>query len=136
MSEHTQWTAEQEATWRAWVAERPPHVRVIAERLPPNRLYRLMTTGQRVVPQSFQEHEGSDRVTVTVAVLAKFNFVSHERAVFGVDPADLEECDLPEADEPTGDLGLTPDEVVTALATVDPEGHRQLMERRRKNLGG
>jgi hypothetical protein len=41
-------TAEQEASYAAWVAERPPAVRVIAERFTPWELYRLKTTNQRV----------------------------------------------------------------------------------------
>jgi hypothetical protein len=48
-------TAEQEASWNEWVAERPDVVRKIAERLNPWELYRLKTTGQRITLYSVSE---------------------------------------------------------------------------------
>ena len=84
-------TAEQKADHEAWVKERPPSVRALAERFQPNELYKLKTTGQRVAIVAFSE-DG----TLRVAVLPEYNplrvFVGHN--VFGIKPADLE--DLPE----------------------------------------
>jgi len=87
-------TTDEEHAWREWVADLPVDVRVIAERFDPWTLYQLKTTGQRVVLYSFSE-DG----TVTVNVLAEFNLIMLERQVFGINPDDLEECDLPDADE-------------------------------------
>ncbi len=97
-------TAEQEQAWREWVETRPPVVRTIAERFDPWTLYRLNTTGQRVTLHSISE-DG----TVTVNVLGDFNFVVNERAVFGINPDHLEECDLPAPDEVLGSV-LTDEE--------------------------
>ena len=48
------------------------------------------------------------------AVTGEFNIVAFERSVFGVDPKDLEECDLPGPDDHVGSLDL-PVEVVKDL---------------------
>jgi hypothetical protein len=92
-------TAEEEAEWAIWVASRPPIVREIATKFPPWELFRLKTTGHRVTVHSF-----FDDGTVSVDVRAEFNFVLHERNVFGIDPDDLEPCDLPSEGEMTGAL--------------------------------
>lgn len=56
----------------------------------------MRSTGHRVVAISFGEEEGTGRVVMRVAVLARFNpGLTFERQVFGIDPDDLEECDLP-----------------------------------------
>jgi len=44
----------------------------------------------------------SEDNTVTVNVLAEFNLLMHERQVFGIDPNDLEPCELPRPDENVG----------------------------------
>jgi hypothetical protein len=90
-------SAEQEAAWKEWVETRPPGVREVAERFEPWSLYRLKSTGQRVTLRSI----ASDG-TVTVNVTGQFNLVTHERAVFGIDPDDLEPCDPPPPGEPVG----------------------------------
>lgn len=90
-------TPEQEAGLAEFVASRPPMVRAILERLPFFELYRLKSTGHRVTLYSVSE-DG----TVTVDILAKFNKILFERQVFGIDPDDLEPCELPEPDEPLG----------------------------------
>ncbi len=112
-------TSEQERGWAEWVASRPDTVRVIAERLEPWSLYRLKTTEQRVTLYSISE-DG----TVTVTVTGEFNAVAFDRQVFGIDPDDLEPCDLPDADEPTG-TALTTQEVEENIdvlrATVRPD---------------
>jgi hypothetical protein len=105
MARYIEPTETQQAGWRQWVAERPHAVRVIAERFDPWTLYRLKTTDQRVTLLSISENG-----TVSVAVSGEFNFVTHERRVFGINPDDLEPCDLPASDTRVGTL-LTHDEV-------------------------
>lgn len=95
-----------EAAWHAWLAERPDIVRGVAERLPPNRLYRLTTTGQRVTIESYSESG-----TVTVAVRGEYNLTDFEREVFGVSPDHLVECELPSPDEKIGALITDPQEL-------------------------
>lgn len=89
--------AETQAEWDAWVASRPPVVKDLAERFPPNRLYQLKSSGHRVVMYSYSE-DG----TVTVTVSGDYNLLTFERHVFGVKPDDLEECDLPAPGERLG----------------------------------
>ena len=102
-------TAEEIASYQAWVAERPPAVKAVAERFKPWALYRLTTTGHRVTVRSFGEGDDG-AVTLIVRVSGDFNVVTFERDVFGISPDDLVECDLPTADEPLGTI-LAPDEV-------------------------
>jgi hypothetical protein len=112
-------TAEQEAGWAAWVASRPPVVRAVAERFFPWKLYRLKSSGHRVTIHSFDEPEGETPVTLKVIVSGEFNLVAFERTVFGIAPDDLEECDLPDPDEPVGS------------ADIPPEALRDLVQRTR-----
>ncbi len=98
-------TAEQEAGLAEWISERPSTVQAIAKRLDFYELFRMKSTGQRVVIHSISE-DG----TVTVNVTAKFNRLMFDRQVFGVNPDDLEPCDLPAKDEPLGSM-MTQDEV-------------------------
>jgi hypothetical protein len=84
-------------------------VRAVAERFDIWTLYRLKSSGDRVMLQSF-DGDG----TLTVAVSGKFNLVIAERQVFGVPPDDLEECDLPAPDEKLGAL-MTGKEIVDNL---------------------
>lgn len=111
-------TPEERAEFEAWLAERPPAVRAVAERLVPWELYRLKTTDQRVTLHSYDEpllKDGSPdpdgKVTVKVIVGGKYNFVTMERLVFGIDPDDLEPCSLPPKEEPVGVVYTDPDEV-------------------------
>ncbi len=53
----------------------------------------------------------SENGTVTVAVSGEFNAVTFERQVFGVNPDDLDECDLPAKDEVTGVRTTDPEDV-------------------------
>lgn len=96
-------TAQQEAEWNDWVASRPECVRKVAERFEPWSLYRMKGTGRRVTLYSFGE-EKNGTVTLTVYVQGEYNLVTFERRVFGINPDDLEPCDLPTGDEPTGAL--------------------------------
>lgn len=89
-----------EDEYLAWVATRPETVRKVAINFRPWRLYRMASTGQRVTVYSFGESQ--DRVTLTVIVSGKYNLTDFERNVFGINPDDLSECDLPTPDEPTG----------------------------------
>ncbi len=86
------WTAAQEQFWSDWVNERPASIQqvIATHNLRFDRLYLLKPTGQRVVLQSFYE-DG----TLRIAVLRRFNplQVFPDRTVFGVDPANLVECD-------------------------------------------
>lgn len=88
-----------ETAWQEWVNSRPPIVKAMCERLPPDRLYRMKSTGQRVTVHSFSENR-----TVTVNITGQYNAIMFDRQVFGIDPDDLEECDLPPSDEPIGTL--------------------------------
>lgn len=86
-----------EASWNEWVATRPLVVQELCRRLPPDRLYLLRSTGQRVTLVSYNESG-----TVTVRVSGEYNVVMFEREVFGVNPDDLEECELPDGNESVG----------------------------------
>ena len=85
--------------WEEWIATRPEVIRDLCTRFPPDRLYLLKTSGHRVTIHSYSE-DG----TVTVDVSGEYNFVFFNRQVFGIHPEDLEECDLPPADEVMGSL--------------------------------
>lgn len=100
-------TREDEEAWATWVSERPPSVRKVAERFDMWSLYRMKSTGHRVMVYSFSE---GDPVTLTVDVLGDFNLVAFERRVFGIDPDDLEPCDAPQPGEPVGSV-MTQDDV-------------------------
>jgi len=90
-------TKAEERDWKRWVAKRPAVVKAICERLDPWTLYRMKPTGDRVTLYS-----ASEDGTVTVNVLAEFNLTMFERRVFGIDPDDLEPCELPAPEEPVG----------------------------------
>jgi hypothetical protein len=102
-------TKKQQDGYRKWVKKLPKKVRAVAERFDIWTLYRLKSSGDRVMLQSF-DGDG----TLTVAVSGKFNLVIAERQVFGVPPDDLEECDLPAPDEKLGAL-MTTEEAVDNL---------------------
>jgi hypothetical protein len=87
------------------LAAAPVAVRKAYEACPPTKLYLLKTSGHRVTIESYQ----SDG-TVTVAVTGQYNRVAFDRNVFGINPEDLEECDLPAPDEHLG-ARLTQDEL-------------------------
>ena len=102
-------SSEQREAWDQWVAERPPEVQKVAGRFNPWTLYRLGSSGHRVQLAAFDE-EQDGRITCRVSVDARFNFLTHERVVFGIDPAELTECDLPGPEEPVGNLNLSIEE--------------------------
>lgn len=113
-------TSEQRLGWEAWVAELPDLVRTIALKFDPWTLYRMKSTDQRVTVAAFDVQE-NNKVTLRVNVSGEFNFVTLERSVFGIDPDNLEECDLPSMDE---SLGTTdwPIEVVKEMRDRFPDG--------------
>lgn len=80
-----------------WASTLPKPCDEIALRIRPDTLYRMSSTGHRVYPLSYGE-DG----TVRVAVTGRFNCLAFEREVFGVNPNDLTECDLPEEGEQLG----------------------------------
>ena len=100
-----EFTPKEAKAWAKWVKGRPALVRDLCERFPPNRLYLLKSTGQRVTIASYSENG-----TLRVDVSADFNKLLFERSVFGISPDDLEECDLPGSDEPLG-AALAPEDV-------------------------
>lgn len=79
-----------EAAWAEWIKSRPPVIQAMCEKLWPNRLYRLKTTNQRVTLYSYSENG-----TVTVNITGEYNLTDFDTHVFGINPEDLEECDLP-----------------------------------------
>ena len=83
--------------WQEWLGQRPPEVRALAERLPPWNLYRMQSTGHRVTMKAYDENG-----TVRVVVSPQYNCVVFGREVFGVDPDDLEVCEVPEPSELVG----------------------------------
>lgn len=97
MARFTEPKGKQQRHWRIWVSTRPATIRAIAERFDPWSLYRLKTTGQRVTVRAF-----ADDGTVSVAVTGQFNAVLFDTEVFGINPDDLEPCDLPGPDDVLG----------------------------------
>lgn len=85
-----------EAGFTAWLNTRPESVKRVAEKVQPNRLYRMGV--HRCYLFSYSE-DG----TVSVVVDGQFNRVLFSRKVFGVNPDDLVECDLPSPGEDLGD---------------------------------
>jgi len=85
-------------SWNTWVQARPAAVKEVASKIVPWKLYRMTSTGQRVTVVSFDEHKDG-HVTCRVQVGGEFNRVAFEREVFGIDPEDLVECDLPDSSE-------------------------------------
>jgi hypothetical protein len=114
----------QERAWKKWVADRPDNVRAVAERFDPWTLYWHEKTKQRVFVIGFDEVEKPGqavKVTLRVGVSGEYNLVTHERQVFGLDPDELVECDLPKDDEQLGSMDL-PVEVCKSLLNDYPDG--------------
>lgn len=103
---------EQEQAWNEWVATRPLPIQILCEQFPPNRLYRMKSTGQRVTIYAYYENN-----TVDVNITRQFNYHIYDRRVFGVDVGNLEECDLPAPDEPLGAL-LTEEQDIRVFAEI------------------
>ena len=85
-------SGKEEKVWNDWVATRPKSIQEMCVKYPPNLLYRLKSNGNKVVLFSYEENE-----TVTVIISDKYNNnLAFERKVFGINPKDLVECDLPD----------------------------------------
>ena len=82
-----------EPEWSAWVATRPLVIQEMCCAYPPNKLYRMRSTGHRVTIVSYGED-----LTVRVNVTGQYNVVIFDREVFGVCVEDLEEAELPEGE--------------------------------------
>jgi len=99
MAKWIEWTTEQEAAWAEWLSARPQAIQDIVAKynLRPDNLYQLKETGQIGYIHSLNE-----RGTLTMDFTDTFNqhnlYMSNRR-VFGLNPEDLEECDLPEGVE-------------------------------------
>lgn len=94
MAEIFEFTEQERRQWDEWVNERPMIVQGLAQRFPPNRLYKLRPTGQIVTLASYVENG-----TLTVNVDHYYNdSVILDRQVFGIKPEDLEETELPVSD--------------------------------------
>lgn len=106
-------TDAQRAEFAAWIAERPDHVRAVAEKFDPWTMYRLTTTGQRCQVIGFHESTGPVPVTVYIyaenATLGPITGVN----VFGIDPATV--VPWTEADEPPAPMGGSYRLKVTAI---------------------
>jgi len=86
-----EWTTEQRIEWEEWLKDRPYIIKELAKRFPPNELFLLKTTGQRVYLMAYSEDN-----TVTVAITGDFNKCLFDKSVFGINPDDLEPCDIPD----------------------------------------
>lgn len=86
---------EEEIT--AWLATRPPTIQEMHRKHPAGRLYRMASTGHRVTIYSYSEGG-----TVTVDITGEYNLLDFERRVFGINPSELTECDLPVPGESLG----------------------------------
>lgn len=112
-------TAKNERLWKEFVASLPAVTRKVAERFDPWTLYRLKPHNHRVYVLSFSDQGADGNVKCRVGISGEFNLVTFEREVFGIDPDDLEECDLPGPDEQVGSLDL-PIDVVKNLRASYP----------------
>ena len=91
MAEIFRYTEEQEKIFNDFVDGLPSHLKELAKRFPSNKIFRHKKTNQIVMPNSFNE-DG----TMTVNIYRFLNNPIHlTKTVFGVDPEDLEEADLP-----------------------------------------
>ena len=104
--------------WETWVNSRPLKVSAVARQFNPWQLYRMKSTGHRVLVYSFDDPTSDPQlpVTLTVLVLGKFNKVAFERKVFGIPPEDLTPCELPGPEEEVGAALTDPEEIKAALA--------------------
>jgi len=100
-------TEKQVREWNRWVRGRPAAIQDVIRKhgLRPWKLYRMTDTGHRVTLYSFGE-DG----TVTVNVTGQYNALTIDRRVFGIDPAELTECDLPGDGEVVGTMYQTDEE--------------------------
>lgn len=84
-----------------------------ARRFPPWKLFRMQDTGQRVTTLAF-----ADDGTIRVLVSGEYNFLVFERQVYGIDPNNLEECDLPLPNERLGVILTTDEELDSYIGDI------------------
>lgn len=116
-------TEEHLAKFNEWLDSRPEHLREIIARFPPWALFRMRDTGHRVTIYCVSEH-GDGSVSLVVDVTGRFNFVAIERRVFGIDPDNLEPCELPEAGEPLGSLEIPIEHLVKRMRELKEENEK------------
>lgn len=104
-----------EGAWNEWVATRPEIVQATCRKLPPDRLYSLQPNGHRVTLYSYSE-DG----TVTVNVNGECNAIMFDRRVFGINPDDLTECDIPGDDEIVGTVLTEESEIKEHIDLIRP----------------
>lgn len=111
MADYKEVTPEMEAQYQNYLGtdDWEPECREVAAKIRPWKLYWLPDPGQRVCIHSVDFNGPNSPVTVTVAVLGKYNLVAIETLVFGIDPAKLTECDLPPPGDPVGVIHDTPE---------------------------
>lgn len=97
---------ELDKSFNKWLKSRPKVIKEMATSWPPDRLYRMKSTGQRVFIVSYNEQR-----TVCVGITGEYNLIDFPREVFGIPIEDLTECDLPGEGE---ELGVTQTEEETA----------------------
>lgn len=112
-------TKKMEREWIAWCNTRPDHVKAVALKFRPWKLYRINSSGHRVTLFSFGEGEDGS-VTLRVNVTGEYNFVMFDRLVFGIKPGDLEECDLPAPEDTNGTMLTEPADVDAFIDAARP----------------
>lgn len=83
-------TTEQLAAWEEWLATLGPTTRAIAERLPPFKNFRLISTGQRAEPMAYAEDGTVRALCWRDDGPPGFDDLT-TREVFGLDPNDFRE---------------------------------------------
>lgn len=72
-----------------WLSTRPKVIREMGRKCPPDREYKIKSTGQTAVLHSYNE-DGTVTVNITSPTIE--NLFGAQRQVFGVGIDDLEEC--------------------------------------------
>lgn len=126
MARHIEPTPEQQKEWEEWLADKDDNIRQMAAKKPPELLYRMKSTGKRVIIYAYGE-DG----TATVIVSSDYNLVAMNRICFGVKLDDLEECDLPGPDEKVGFLddplkGIV-EEMMAKITDSMPTKHQRMV---------
>lgn len=90
-------TEEQKREWEKWLKERPEHVREVAEKIVPWKLYKLKgiehDIGTRYSPFSYDEMEDGTVTLQCRRVGGITSFMGDDIGVFGIKPENLEETE-------------------------------------------
>jgi hypothetical protein len=95
MAKWIEWSEEQKKVWDEWVNSRPDVVKELCLKFPADRLYRIKDSGDRGTIHSYDE-DG----TMTLIIDGTYSQVIFPKNVFGLNPEDIEECDLPKEELP------------------------------------